>query len=689
MDISVSNDQVLLKKVKEAIEKNYSDSSYGVEELAHDVGISRAQLYRRLHSLNGKAANQMIKEYRLEKSLELLQMQVGTISEIAYQVGFSSPSYFNTCFSEHFGYPPGKVKRTKSLKTKRKHTITVRYLFASIVILVVITLIVLNIIPRRKRAIETKILDKSIAVLPFRSLSDDPEKQYLADGVMNAILLHLSRIKDLRVLSRTSVEQYRTTDKTATEICEELDVGYLLLGSFRKYGDQARLIVELIQSGKEDHVWADEYERDWKDIFTVESQVAQTIARELNAAISPEEKQLIEKVPTTSLTAYDFYQRGREEQEKYSIDRDDREALGRAEDFYNEALKYDSTYAQAYTGLAMVYRYKHYWETFFTENFMDSMLILADIALSFDDQLAEAYVLRGAYYRMNNKIEQAIHEYDKAIKYNPNEWLAYSHKGYLYFPYTDVVKAIENMHKAIGLHRGPFLSSMYRYLGFIYANAGFKEKGIYYVTDALKLDNDSAKHFQYLTMIESSLASFEKSVEYAEKSYAIDSTNWWIFFLLGMDYCNLGQYEKSLEYYRKLQKDTNSLDRMAFSNIIRIAHAYWLNGFEAEAESYFKKGLELHNEVVELDRIQKFESYYPLAAYYAFMGDRDKAYEYLRLYCQVQSPPYYMVKDLTYASLFDSIRDEPEFHHIVRDVEAKFQAEYERVRLWLEENDML
>ena len=156
-----------------------------------------------------------------------------------------------------------------------------------------------------------------------------------------------------------------------------------------------------------------------------------------------------------------------------------------------------------------------------------------------------------------------------------------------------------------------------------------------------------------------------------------------------MDYCNLGQYEKSLEYYRKIQQNTNSLDRIDINHSIRIGHAHWLNGFESEAESYFKRGLEGLNEVVELDRIQKFTSYYILAAYYALMGARDKAYEYLRLYCQVQSPLYYMVKDLNNDHMLDSIRDEPEFQQILKDVETKYQAEHERVRQWLEENKML
>jgi len=114
-----------------------------------------------------------------------------------------------------------------------------------------------------------------------------------------------------------------------------------------------------------------------------------------------------------------------------------------------------------------------------------------------------------------------------------------------------------------------------------------------------------------------------------------------------------------------------------------------LNGFEEEAESYFNRGLELYNEVLELDRGWTSGSYYYLAAFYAFRGERDKAYENLRLFNQMQRMPYYVVKDLTYEPFFDSISDEPEFQQILRDVKDKYQVQHEEVRKWLEENDML
>jgi TolB-like protein len=198
-----------------------------------------------------------------------------------------------------------------------KNPIT-KIIIASVLVLVLI-LFGYFLIPKLTRPKEQ--LEKSIAVLPFKLLSNEPDKQYLADGMMDEITLHLSKIKELRVLGRTSTEQYRNPTKTTTAIGHELSVSYLLEGSFQKFGDSVRLIVQLIKTGKEGHVWANDYDRNWSDIFKVQSAVAQKVADELNAAITPEEKQLIEKPPTSNLTAYDFYQRGREEQVKYWLDK--------------------------------------------------------------------------------------------------------------------------------------------------------------------------------------------------------------------------------------------------------------------------------------------------------------------------------------------------------------------------------
>ncbi len=680
MNEETSMDQLFIEKVHEAIENNLANENFGVDELARAIGISRSQLHRKLKYIKCSSASQMIKEYRLKKAFELLQQKVATAAEISYQVGFRSPSYFNTCFNEYFGYPPGKVKRIRSSVNRNIFSISRKYRFIALATLVIVAAVIVMLL-------EIRITDKSVAVLPFRYLSDVPEEQYLADALWNAILLQLSKIEDLRVMSGTSVEQYRNTDKTAAQICKEQNVAFLVDGSFQKIDDQVRLIVQLIRPGKKGYKWAEQYDRNWDDIFLVQSEVAMTIASKLQAIITPEEKLLIDRIPATNLTAVEFYQKATTEHQKHWLKWNDMEAVERAEKLYHLALEYDSTFAQAYYGLAMVYWHKH-CEDVLSENYLDSMLILANIALLYDDKLANAYKAKGDYYGAINDKEQAIKEYEKAIKLNPNNWAVYVNSTNIY---DDEVKIIEYLLKAASLHRGYFLSRLCREIAFnlsIYS----KEKSYYYLEEALKLDDDSADHFRTLFRIEERSGNFEKAIEFGKKSYVIDSTDYWVIGHLGRDHTYIDHYKESLEYYIKYEKRFKTLGRhVGWPYLYRIGHAYWIIGYKEESECYFNKGLENLNKMIELNQIyvQDFHLFYNLAAIYACQGDKDKAFENLRILNQRQRLPIWMVANIKNDPMFDSIRDELEFQQIVKDIEAKYLAEHNRVRKRLEEQGML
>ena len=209
--------------------------------------------------------------------------------------------------------------------------------------LIVLALIVAGYFITTKAIKPKEELEKSIAVLPFINDSPDAgeENTPFVNGLMEEILINLQTIKEFRVPGRTSVEQYRNVfDKSVSEKARELDVNYIVEGSVQKYGDRFRLRVQLIRAkGKETHLWARSYEQDikeTKDIFGIQSQIAQAIAAELKTVISPEEIQIIEKAPTNNMLAYALYQKGREEFIKYSLDNRKGTSLEQAEEFYRE-----------------------------------------------------------------------------------------------------------------------------------------------------------------------------------------------------------------------------------------------------------------------------------------------------------------------------------------------------------------
>ena len=558
-----------------------------------------------------------------------------------------------------------KTKPSAELEPGEREVTTNSWKIASYIsFVVIIALITINVIPRHNRLKELAILGKSIAVLPFINDSPDEENAYFINGIMEAIIDNLCKIEDLRVVGRTSVEQYRNAPKPVRVIADEMDVSYILEGSGQKYGNKVSLTLQLLDARNDKHLWSNPFSREIviEDIFTLQSEIAQLVAAEIKAIVTPEEKQLIEKVRITNLTAYDFYQRGREELTKYWLSlRKNKEALERAEDLYRKALEYDSAFALAYTGLADVYFEKNRQKSFFSENYLDSMLILADIALSFDDQLAETYYMRGRYYRNHNEKEQAYNEFDKALKLNPNLYEVYWFRGLLYFSDGDLVKAIDDFQTSATLQRGPDLAFIYQYISAGYGNAGFKEKAIYYETESFILGDDSVNYYEDIGHIEYDYGNFEKAIELVGKAYAIDSTKLRIILELGKCHMWLGQLEESLEYFKKYDKIFKTLNLPYGPQAFRIGYAYQVNGFNEEAQYYFDRGFEFIDKLIELGRPVPN---YILAAIYAFLGDKEKAYENLRLSNRRQIMLLVMVTTVKNDPLLDSIRDEPEFQQL-------------------------
>jgi TolB-like protein len=578
----------------------------------------------------------------------------------------------------------------EKIQRPKKRQIVLLSGFTLIVVTILLALLVFNVIGSGN---QIKELEKSIAVLPFRNESTDQENSAFVNGLMEKILNNLQLIKDFRVISRTSVEQYRNQSKSVPEIAKELGVNYIVEGSAQKYGNAFSLSVQLIKADKkEDHLWGASFEQEIKevdDILNIQSEIAEAIAKELEANITTEEKQLIEKISTRNLTALDFYQTGREEHWKYQTDPQNLTALNKAEDLYKKALQYDPTFAQAYVGLANVYWNKNYVAEYLSENFMDSALVLANTALSYDNDLADAYVLRGNYYHEKGYSEQALEEFDKALDINSNLWRAYMVRANTYWN-VDMLKCIDNLHKAISINRGRELPYLYGAMASACFDAGFHVISEKYLRMRLTLDNDSVAYF---TGMGANAATLEESIRYYKKAYLLDSLNMECLFQLGQRYGVNGQYKESLLILEKWidQLDKTLVASFRYNGMLRVGYAYWKNNMFEMANYYFDLQMKYSNGQINSTKpwAQQYYSNYDRAAVYAFRGEKTKAYEDLRIVNKPIRMPFWIVQLISVDPLFESIRNETEFQQIVRDIETKYQEEYERVKKWLEEQGMI
>jgi TolB-like protein/Tfp pilus assembly protein PilF len=257
--------------------------------------------------------------------------------------------------------------------------------------------------------------DKTIAVLPFENLSRDPDNAYFAEGMQDEILARLSKIADLKVISRTSTQKYKSAPDNLREIAKQLGVANVLEGSVQKAADHVRVNVQLINALNDAHLWGDIYDRKLTDIFVVESDIATTIADTLQAKLSGAEKQLITAQPTSDLTAYELYLKGRSLWSKRGG-----ENLRQAIAFYEQAIARDPKYALAYTGLADAYVLLPAYTATAPRDAYPTAKAAALKALQLDEKLAEAHTALAQVLYRESDMAGSISEFQRAIALNPN-----------------------------------------------------------------------------------------------------------------------------------------------------------------------------------------------------------------------------------------------------------------------------
>src|SRR5213082_426823 len=260
-------------------------------------------------------------------------------------------------------------------------------------------------------------IDKSIAVLPFENLSDDKENAYFADGIQNDVLTNLSKIGDLKVISRTSVMPYRGHAPNVREIGKTLGVATILEGSVRRIGNRVRVNVQLINTDTDEHLWAEDYDRDLTDVFAIQSDLAQKIARELQAKLSPTEKAQIERKPTENSEAYLAFVQAHD-----LCTRPDklRPTVEKAEQLFEQATRLDPDFARAFAGLGWVHDWMYHTSDP-TPARKEKAHAAADTAIRLQPDLPEAHLALGFYYYYcERNYEKALDEFAIAKRSLPN-----------------------------------------------------------------------------------------------------------------------------------------------------------------------------------------------------------------------------------------------------------------------------
>jgi len=403
-------------------------------------------------------------------------------------------------------------KNITQVEIKRRGISWKKFAVPTAVLLILLIFGLLIIPPLVKKISDRQVsVNKSIAVLPFSNLSNDPEQEYFTDGMVDEIIDRLFKIGDLKVISRTTSMSYKNTTLSLKEIARELNVSAILEGSVRKIGNNVRITVQLIDAGSDAHLWSEIYDKDISDIFSIQSEVAQAVARELKAVIKPEEKDLIEKIPSENLEAYDYYLLALHLRSQRTP-----EALWKAKNLFEKAIEADPGFARAYTGLATCYGTLAFYANLRPSEAYPAAVKLAKRALELDSMLSDAYTCIGVadllYYF---DFESAGRNYKRALELAPNNPEVYKYFSEMSFfrgKFTEAVKwdqrAME-LDPAYSVRDGLYAVHLYK--------AGGKDEAISHLS---KMAEQLPVCHYYLGAIYLFEGEYEKSIEELKKTLA-------------------------------------------------------------------------------------------------------------------------------------------------------------------------
>ncbi len=390
----------------------------------------------------------------------------------------------------------------------------------------------------------------SIAVLPFADLSREKDQQYFCEGVAEEILNALTRVRGLRVASRTSSFQFKDKAAGAPEIGRKLRVGTLLEGSVRKAGDRCRITVQLISAEDGYHLWSETYDREMTDIFAIQEEIARQVVRALEVTLSPTEKAALGKTITKDIEAYDFYLRGRNFYYRYGP-RDVEYAI----QMFMQAIERDGRYALAYAGLADCWSYLYLYAGRKEE--ARSQADWAGIrAVELDPESAQAHASRALALSLNERDEEAEKAFETAIRLDPNLFEARYFYARHCFVHSKQEKAVGLYEEAMRVrpedYQSPLLvAQSYDDLGRPADAKTARERGIELAEQHLRLNPDDARALYMAANGMAAMGQKERAREWAERALAARPDDPMTLYNVGCIFSLLGCADEALACLEK------------------------------------------------------------------------------------------------------------------------------------------
>jgi len=521
-------------------------------------------------------------------------------------------------FSWAFEITPEGIVRESEIESGKSITHhTGRKIVALTIVLAVVAtglLIFQFVRPRSTSPSAATISNKSIAVLPFDNLSGDPQNAYFSEGVQDEILTRLAKIAELKVISRTSTQRFKSAPNDLRQIAQQLGVENILEGSVQKANDQVRVNVQLINALTDAHLWADTYDRKLTDIFAVETEIAKTVADVLQAKLTGSEQHVIAARPTANSEAHQLYLKGRFFWNKRTGD-----DLKKSIDYFQQAIAADPNYALAYAGVADAYVFLPGYTAGSPQDCYPKAKAAAKKALKLDDTLAEAHTtLAIALLLYDFDFAQAIREFQHAIELNPN--YATAHQQYGNIGLIDLGRFDDAIAEG---NRAAELDPL-----------------------SLVINADVGANYYYARRYDEAIAQLRKTLE-------MDPGYYYAYITLGEALEMKGAGDTAIAEYQKARALNDDPSVLGL-----LAHAYAASGTKTEA-------LKILDQLKALSK-QRYVAAYSFTLVYLGLGDKEEALHWLEQSYQDRAGGD--IEGIRVDPFLDSLRGDPRFDALAEKV---------------------
>lgn len=398
---------------------------------------------------------------------------------------------------------------------------------------------------------------KSLAVLYFENPGGAKEDEYFRDGITEDIITEISKIKELWVLTRSAVMAYRDKQVTAPDVGRELNAAYVLEGSLRRSGERLRITARLVETATARSVWAERYDRQMEDVFAIQDEIAQSIAKALKLVLTEQEKRAIEKAPTTDVQAYDYYLKGRQFFHQFR-----RKSFDFARQLFARAIVIDPNYALAYAGVADCCAFIYLWWEANDDNRKEAE-IASRKAVELDPELAEAHVSRGLAFQMTKKYDDAHKEFETAIQLNPKIFDAYYFYARLRYQRGEMEESAQLYEKACWANPEDFQAPMllgqtYFAMGRKLEGEAVRQRALRIIEKHLELHPDDARALYLGAAGLFQVGQKERALQWARRALSVDPDDPMVLYNVACSYALQGLADEAISCLERVMAQSSS-----------------------------------------------------------------------------------------------------------------------------------